>query len=83
MSLTDSAAPSAARADRNDLNSLYAHLRVCDVADALDGIGYFDLTLMSPEVRPLWSGMKFWGQAATKTPGACKDASDRLGIRSG
>jgi 4-hydroxy-4-methyl-2-oxoglutarate aldolase len=65
MSLTDSAAPTAARADRNDLNSLYTHLRVCDVADALDGIGYFNLTLMSPEVRPLWSGMKFWGQAAT------------------
>ena len=64
MSLTDSA-PSTLRADRNDLNSLYRHLRVCDVADALDGIGYFNLTLMSPDVRPLWSGMRFWGQAAT------------------
>lgn len=53
------------RADPADLNSLYQHLRVADVADALDGIGYFSLTLMSPEIRPLWQGMKFWGQAAT------------------
>ncbi|MFC7405757.1 RraA family protein [Georgenia alba] len=53
------------KADPNDLNSLYKYLRVCDVADALDGIGYFNLTLMSREVRPLWEGMKFWGQAAT------------------
>ncbi len=63
MSLTDSSAPP--KADRSDLNSLYQHLRVCDVADALDGIGYFNLTLMSPELRPLWAGMRFWGQAAT------------------
>src|SRR3954447_4773738 len=63
MSLTDAATPTA-RPDRTDLNSLYAHLRVCDVADALDGIGYFNLTLMSPEVRPLWAGRKFGGQAA-------------------
>src|SRR5215210_5172707 len=65
MSLTESAAPETERADPNDLNSLYKHLRVCDVADALDGIGYFSLTLMSPELRPLWQGMRFWGQAAT------------------
>lgn len=43
----------------------YKYLRVVDVCDALDGIGYFDLTLMSPEVRPLWSGMRFWGVALT------------------
>jgi 4-hydroxy-4-methyl-2-oxoglutarate aldolase len=30
-----------------------------------DGIGYFDLTLMSPEIRPLWSGLRFWGVAFT------------------
>ena len=53
------------RADPSDLRSLYHHLRVCDVADALDGIGYFDITLMAPDIRPLWSGMKFWGHAAT------------------
>jgi len=65
MSLTDPTAPEATRADPDDLNSLYKHLRVCDVADALDGIGYFNLTLMDKDVRPLWSGMRFWGSAAT------------------
>lgn len=44
---------------------LYKYLRVTDVADAMDGIGYFDIGLMSPEIRPLWSGMKFWGPAVT------------------
>jgi 4-hydroxy-4-methyl-2-oxoglutarate aldolase len=47
------------------LRPLYRYLRVADVADALDGIGYFDLTLMSPEIRPLWQGMRFWGPALT------------------
>jgi 4-hydroxy-4-methyl-2-oxoglutarate aldolase len=51
--------------DPFELRKLYHHLRVADVCDALDGIGYFDLTLMSPEVRPLWPGMKFWGVALT------------------
>lgn len=40
-------------------------LRVVDVCDALDGIGYFDIGLVSPEIRPLWLGMKFWGVAFT------------------
>lgn len=40
-------------------------LRVADVSDALDGIGYFDLCLLDPAIRPLWSGMKFWGPALT------------------
>lgn len=44
---------------------LYQYLRVVDVSDALDGIGYFDLCLMSPEIRPIWSGMRFWGPALT------------------
>ncbi len=65
MSLTENADARVDRADPDDLNSLYRHLRVADVADALDGIGYFSLTLVSPEVRPLWAGMKFWGHAAT------------------
>jgi regulator of RNase E activity RraA len=47
------------------LRPLYRYLRVVDVADALDGIGYFNLTLMDPAVRPLWPGMKFWGVALT------------------
>lgn len=53
----------SARCD--DLASMYKLLRVVDVCDALDGIGYFDIGLVSPEVRPLWLGMKFWGPAAT------------------
>ncbi|MDP6775901.1 MAG: RraA family protein [Candidatus Latescibacteria bacterium] len=36
-----------------------------DVVDAMDGIGYFNIGLMDPQVRPLWSGMKFWGVAFT------------------
>lgn len=47
------------------LSPLYKYLRVADVCDALDGIGYFDITLMAPEIRPLWAGMKFWGPALT------------------
>lgn len=51
--------------DPFEVRALYRYLRVADVSDALDGIGYFDLGLMSPEVRPLWPGMKFWGVALT------------------
>jgi len=47
------------------LRKLYKHLRVVDVCDAMDGIGYFDIGLMDAEVRPLWLGMKFWGPALT------------------
>jgi len=53
------------KADPENLASLYQHLRVVDVVDAMDGIGYFNIGLMDPEVRPLWSGMKFWGEAVT------------------
>ena len=63
---TTTTPPAAAEhADPNDLASLYQPLRVCDVADALDGIGYFNIGLMDREVRPLWQGMRFWGEAAT------------------
>jgi 4-hydroxy-4-methyl-2-oxoglutarate aldolase len=51
--------------DPFEVRGLYRYLRVVDVVDALDGVGYFDLTLMSPEIRPLWSGIKFWGVALT------------------
>lgn len=57
--------PTFDKADPDNLASLYQHLRVVDVVDALDGIGYFNIGLMDPEVRPLWQGMKFWGEAAT------------------
>jgi|SRR5579875_2058659 4-hydroxy-4-methyl-2-oxoglutarate aldolase len=52
-------------ARQDDLASLYRPLRVVDVCDALDGIGYFNIGLVDPQVRPLWLGMKFWGPAAT------------------
>lgn len=51
--------------DAFELRKLYEPLRVVDVCDALDGIGYFDIGLMSEQVRPLWAGMKFWGVALT------------------
>jgi regulator of RNase E activity RraA len=47
------------------LRPLYKPLRVVDVVDAMDGIGYFNVGLMWPEIRPLWAGMKFWGVALT------------------
>ena len=47
------------------LRRLYKLLRVADVCDAMDGIGYFGTGLMSPEIRPLWAGMRFWGVALT------------------
>lgn len=48
-----------------ELLKLYKYLRVADVCDGMDGVGHFDTGLMSPEVRPLWHGMKFWGVAFT------------------
>jgi 4-hydroxy-4-methyl-2-oxoglutarate aldolase len=50
----------------SSISAQYKYLRVVDVCDALDGIGYFNIGLMSPEVRPLWLGMKFWGEAVTQ-----------------
>lgn len=43
----------------------FEHLRVVDVADAMDGLGYFGVGLVSPEVRPLFLGVRFWGAAVT------------------
>ena len=43
----------------------FRYLRVTDVVDAMDGMGYFDIGLMDPAVRPLWLGIKFWGLALT------------------
>ena len=48
-----------------ELVDQYRYLRVVDVSDAMDGLGYFDLGLMDPEIRPLWQGMRFWGPAVT------------------
>ena len=47
------------------VRGLYKFLRVVDVVDALDGMGYFDKGLMDGAIRPLWAGMKFWGPALT------------------
>jgi 4-hydroxy-4-methyl-2-oxoglutarate aldolase len=56
---------SEAESNVERLRGLYKHLRVADVSDALDGIGYFDMCLVDPEIRPLWNGIKFWGAALT------------------
>ena len=59
------ASKSAAKVDPFELRKYYEPLRVVDVCDALDGIGYFNVGLIDPEIRPLWNGMKFWGVAYT------------------
>ncbi|MHC4718341.1 MAG: RraA family protein, partial [Planctomycetota bacterium] len=51
--------------DPFELRKLYKYLRVVDVCDALDGVGYFEFGRMDPQIRPLWSGMRFWGVAFT------------------
>ena len=51
--------------DPFDLLPYYEPLRVADVCDAMDGIGYFNVGLMDRKVRPLWTGMSFWGVAFT------------------
>ncbi|HHY50556.1 MAG TPA: RraA family protein, partial [Alphaproteobacteria bacterium] len=56
--------PSAA-IDAYKIRPYFTPLRVVDVADAMDGIGYFNIGLVSQEIRPLWLGMKFWGVAVT------------------
>jgi hypothetical protein len=38
--------------DPFEVRKLYKYLRVVDVCDAMDGIGYFDIGLMDPEIRP-------------------------------
>jgi regulator of RNase E activity RraA len=56
----------ATELDPYHLRRYFEPLRVVDVADAMDGIGYFDIGLVSQEIRPLWLGMKFWGPAVTQ-----------------
>ncbi len=62
-------AQAAAPAGRKDTYALAARfnkfLRVTDVTDGLDAVGRADLTLMDPEIRPLWMGMRFFGPAVT------------------
>lgn len=56
----------AAPVDGYDLLKRFKYLRVVDVVDAMDGIGYFNIGLMDPDIRPLWLGMKWWGVAVTQ-----------------
>jgi regulator of RNase E activity RraA len=55
----------AAQADPFKLKPFYDPLRVADVCDALDGIGYFNVGLVSPDIRALSRGTRFWGVAFT------------------
>ena len=57
---------STAGIDPYHIRKYYEPLRVVDVADAMDGLGYFNIGLISQEIRPLWLGMKFWGPAVTQ-----------------
>ncbi|MDB5623474.1 MAG: 4-hydroxyphenylacetate isomerase [Devosia sp.] len=52
--------------DPYKIRKYFEPLRVVDVADAMDGLGYFNIGLVSQEIRPLWLGMKFWGPAVTQ-----------------
>jgi regulator of RNase E activity RraA len=56
----------ATELDPYHLRRYFEPLRVVDVADAMDGIGYFNIGLVSQDIRPLWLGMKFWGPAVTQ-----------------
>lgn len=51
--------------DAFELRKHFEPLRVVDVCDAMDGMGYFDVGLVDREIRPLWQPMKFWGVAFT------------------
>ena len=52
--------------DPYKIRKYFEPLRVVDVVDAMDGLGYFNIGLVSQEIRPLWLGMKFWGPAVTQ-----------------
>ena len=62
----DAKAASQGSIDPYHIRKYFEPLRVVDVADAMDGIGYFNIGLVSQEIRPLWLGMKFWGPAVTQ-----------------
>jgi len=47
------------------IRKYFEPLRVADVCDGMDGIGYFNIGNVSQEIRPLWLGIKFWGVAFT------------------
>lgn len=61
-----SAKASSEAEDPYRIRRYFEPLRVVDVADAMDGVGYFNIGLISQDIRPLWLGMKFWGPAVTQ-----------------
>lgn len=49
---------------REQLLALYDDLRVCDVRDAMDALGYFHYGSLDPDIRPLWR-VRAFGLART------------------
>jgi hypothetical protein len=45
--------------DTFEIACFYRSLRVMVIRDMLNGIGYFDLCLMSAETPPIWTGRRF------------------------
>ena len=64
--MNDPAPAPATGLDPYKISEYFKPLRVVDVVDAMDGIGYFNIGLVSQDIRPLWLGMKFWGPAVTQ-----------------
>ncbi|MHC4788675.1 MAG: RraA family protein [Planctomycetota bacterium] len=50
---------------KKDLLARYREVRLADVSDALDCLGYMDRYVMSERMRPLWEGIRFAGFAHT------------------
>ena len=51
--------------DGSHLLERYRAVRLPDVSDALDCLGFADRYIMSPRMRPMWEGIKFAGSAHT------------------
>jgi regulator of RNase E activity RraA len=62
----DAKAAQAGGIDPYHIRKFFEPLRVVDVADAMDGMGYFNIGLVSQEIRPLWLGQRWWGVAVTQ-----------------
>ena len=51
--------------DGSEMLQRYRAVRLPDVSDALDCLGFADRYIMSPQMRPMWEGIKFAGIAHT------------------
>jgi regulator of RNase E activity RraA len=51
--------------DGSELLRCYRAVRLPDVSDALDCLGFADRYIMSPQMRPMWEGIRFAGTAHT------------------